>query len=124
MVTPASRSWSARRYLQSDPYWQHALTLRREVRPTQPVSKDEYEPVPPARLVEETLRDLNPAGDSCSGAERAVTSVPEMVSSDRGLERLTPARIAEIRARLAYGLYGSPAVVTELARRLLLSGEL
>jgi hypothetical protein len=43
---------------------------------------------------------------------------------DRGLERLSPTRIAEIRMRLESGAYNSPEVMTELAMRMLESGDL
>ncbi len=37
---------------------------------------------------------------------------------------LTPARLAEIEARIANGFYDQPDVAEEVARRLLLSGDL
>jgi hypothetical protein len=43
--------------------------------------------------------------------------------ADRGLERLSPERIAEIRHRLKHGHYALPAVLTQVAMRLLQSGE-
>jgi anti-sigma28 factor (negative regulator of flagellin synthesis) len=44
--------------------------------------------------------------------------------ADMSAERLTDARVAEIRARIAKGAYRSRAVAEEVARRLLDSGDL
>jgi hypothetical protein len=44
--------------------------------------------------------------------------------ADMSAERLTDARVAEIRARIARGVYRSRAVAEEVARRLLESGDL
>ena len=57
-------------------------------------------------------------------AERIVAYGSMVVPGDRGLERLSPTRIAELRMRLESGAYNSPEVLTELAMRLLESGEL
>ena len=67
--------------------------------------------------------DLDAEGEPHSGNERIV-SAPHAVSADRGLERLSPTRIAELRMRLETGAYNSAEVMTELAMRLLESGDL
>ena len=41
-----------------------------------------------------------------------------------GLERLSPARIAEIRDRLTNGMYDSAELIDALALRLVESGDL
>ncbi len=55
-------------------------------------------------------------------AESVSFSAPAL-QTDRLLERLGPRRISEIRTRLASGAYNSPEVITQLALRLLESGE-
>jgi hypothetical protein len=66
--------------------------------------------------------DLEPAVETPSSSERIVAA--DSVVGDRGLERLSPTRIAEIRMRLESGAYNSPEVMTELAMRMLESGDL
>ncbi len=56
--------------------------------------------------------------------ERLVSFGRTVVPGDRGLERLGPTRVAELRMRLETGAYRSPEVMTELAMRLLESGDL
>lgn len=56
--------------------------------------------------------------------ERVVRDGASVVRGDRGLERLSLARIAELRHRLESGSYNSPHVMNELAMRLLESGDL
>ena len=59
-----------------------------------------------------------------STAARSVSYSAPALQTDRLLERLGPRRLAEIRARLSSGAYGSPEVMKELAIRLLESGAL
>lgn len=69
-------------------------------------------PTPPADLV------VEPRG------ERSTIHGAPALQTDRLLERLGPRRLAEIRARLASGVYGSPEVLGQLAMRILESGDL
>lgn len=62
--------------------------------------------------------------DGPASQERLVSFGRAVVAGDRGLERLGPTRIAELRRRLETGAYRSPEVMTELAMRLLESGDL
>lgn len=68
--------------------------------------------------------DLEPVVEVPPSSERIVAYGSMVVPGDRGLERLSPTRIAELRMRLESGAYNSPEVLTELAMRLLESGEL
>jgi len=68
--------------------------------------------------------DVELVDDVTTTAERLVMHAHPVVQGDRGLERLSPTRIAEIQTRLATGAYNSPDVMTELAMRLLESGDL
>lgn len=68
--------------------------------------------------------DVDPVVESTPAAERLVSYDHAVVHQDRGLERLSPARIAEIRMRLETGVYSSPDVIGELAMRLVESGDL
>ena len=68
--------------------------------------------------------DVAPVADPASSSERLVSYDHAIIHQDRGLERLSPARIAEIRMRLETGVYNSPDVVSELAMRMLESGDL
>ncbi|MCC6929940.1 MAG: hypothetical protein IT359_13240 [Gemmatimonadaceae bacterium] len=68
--------------------------------------------------------DVEPVADPTSSSERLVSYDHAVIHLDRGLERLSPARIAEIRMRLETGVYNSPDVIGELAMRLLESGDL
>ncbi len=65
-----------------------------------------------------------PVVDSQPLSERLVSYDHAVIQHDRGLERLSPARIAEIRMRLETGAYNSPDVMNALAMRLLESGDL
>ncbi len=56
-------------------------------------------------------------------AHERIVEYGTVVPGDRGLERLSPTRIAELRMRLETGAYNSPEVMTELAMRLLESGD-
>ena len=56
--------------------------------------------------------------------ERTVRYHAGTTQADRALERLSPQRIEELRMRLETGAYNSPEVMTELAMRLLESGDL
>ena len=49
--------------------------------------------------------------------------VPARTFADCGPSGLSDQQIAEYRHRLARGFYGSPAVVREVARRILDSGD-
>jgi len=66
--------------------------------------------------------DIEPVVETPGSSERIVAA--NSVVGDRGLERLSPTRIAEIRMRLESGAYNSPEVMTELAMRMLESGDL
>lgn len=69
-------------------------------------------------------RDVEPVIDSTPASERLVSYDHAVIHQDRGLERLSAARIAEIRMRLETGVYNSPDVIGELAMRLFESGDL
>ena len=68
--------------------------------------------------------DVEPISEVPSSAERLVVSSQTVARGDCALERLSPSRVAELRMRLATGAYNSPHVMTELAMRLLESGDL
>lgn len=68
--------------------------------------------------------DIEPMVDAPASAERLVVSGYAVPPADRALERLGEARIAELRSRLETGAYNSPDVMTELAMRMLESGDL
>lgn len=68
--------------------------------------------------------DVAPVADPAPSSERLVSYDHAVIHQDRGLERLSAARIAEIRMRLETGVYASADVMTELAMRLLESGDL
>lgn len=68
--------------------------------------------------------DLEPVVETPPTNERIVAYGITTVPGDRGLERLSPTRVAELRMRLESGAYNSPEVMTELAMRLLESGEI
>ena len=68
--------------------------------------------------------DLDPTIETPVSSERIVSFGAAVVSGDRGLERLSATRIAELRMRLETGAYNSHDVMTELAIRLLESGDL
>jgi hypothetical protein len=65
--------------------------------------------------------EIEPVVESPAASERLVAA---SVVGDRGLERLSPTRVAEIRMRLESGAYNSPEVLTELAMRMLESGDI
>ena len=56
------------------------------------------------------------------GTEFEITT--QRVRADAVSGRMTPEFIDEIRSRLARGVYSSKAVMTEVAYRMLLSGDL
>jgi hypothetical protein len=62
--------------------------------------------------------------DAPVGSERSVAPPVPAMHADVALDRLSPERIAEIRTRLETGAYGSLEVMTELAIRMLDSGDL
>ena len=68
--------------------------------------------------------DIRPIVEMPSGLERIVAYTSPAIEGDRGLERLSASRIAELRMRLETGAYNTREVMTELAMRLLESGEL
>ena len=68
--------------------------------------------------------DVEPAVEAPASAERLVVSSHAVPRGDGALERLGEARIAELRSRLESGAYNSPDVMTELAMRMLESGDL
>lgn len=68
--------------------------------------------------------DVEPAVEAPAAAERLVVYSHTVPLGDGALERLGEARIAELRSRLESGAYNSPDVMTELAMRMLESGDL
>ena len=62
--------------------------------------------------------------DAPVGSERSVAPSAPTMHADVTLDRLSPERVAEIRTRLETGAYGSYEVMTELAIRMLDSGDL
>jgi hypothetical protein len=62
--------------------------------------------------------------DAPVGSERSVAPSAPAMRADVSLDRLSPERVAEIRHRLETGAYGSLEVMTELAVRMLDSGDL
>jgi len=84
-----------------------------------PASHDVVVPNRPTPAIEPDAVVESPASN-----ERLVSLGRAVVPGDRGLERLSPTRIAELRMRLETGAYRSPEVMTELAMRLLESGDL
>lgn len=84
-----------------------------------PASQDVVLPIRPTPAIE-----IEPVVEQPAGAERLVSYDHVAIPADRGLERLSAARIAEIRMRLERGAYNSPEVMTALAMRLLESGDL
>lgn len=84
-----------------------------------PASQDVAVPLRPTPAI-----PVEPLTDAPVGGERVVTYDHPAIPADRGLERLSAARIAEIRLRLDRGAYNSPEVMTALAMRLLESGDL
>lgn len=84
-----------------------------------PTSQDVVLPLRPTPAI-----DVEPVAEQPVGAERLVSYDHVAIPADRGLERLSAARIAEIRQRLERGVYSSPEVMTAVAMRLLESGDL
>ena len=70
------------------------------------------------------MNDLAPATEAVNPAERVISQNTVELPVDRVLERIQPDRLREIRRRLQFGLYASPAVLNEVACRLLESGDL
>ncbi len=68
--------------------------------------------------------DVEPIHETPASSERLVAFGAAVMHDDRALEHLGAERIAELRNRLATGAYNSPEVMTELAVRLLESGDL
>jgi hypothetical protein len=71
-----------------------------------------------------TPRSVEIAPIEVPGGERAVAPQLSIERVDIGLERLSPARIAEIRGRLGNGMYDSAQLIDALALRLVESGDL
>ena len=72
-----------------------------------------------------TPQRLPGATDDASITDRpAMTDVPADGPADVHADSLTPEAVAEYRARLARGYYGTPLVMRALAERLLESGDL
>ncbi len=69
-------------------------------------------PFPPMIVIPETAPKNKPMGR------------PKAPLADCGPGRLDADQVAEYRRRLARGFYSSPAVVREVARRILDSGDL
>ena len=84
-----------------------------------PTSQDVVLPLRPSPAI-----DVEPVAEQPAGAERLVSYDHVAIPADRGLERLSAARVAEIRQRLERGAYSSPEVMTAVAMRLLESGDL
>ncbi len=84
-----------------------------------PTTQDVVLPILPTPAV-----TIEPVAEQPAGGERLVSYDHVAIPGDRGLERLSAARIAEIRMRLERGAYNSPDVMTALAMRLLESGDL
>jgi hypothetical protein len=109
-----------RRYLRLEPI--HGAIVDRRLATHHmktPTSQDVVLPVRPTPAIE-----IEPVVEHQPGAERAVSYDHVAIPADRGLERLSAARVAEIRTRLDRGAYNSPEVMTVLAMRLLESGDL
>ena len=68
--------------------------------------------------------DAEPIVEVPTTTERLVVSDQTVSRGGRALDRLSPSRVAELRMRLETGAYRSHDVMTELAMRLLESGEL
>ena len=69
-------------------------------------------------------RDVEPVADLPVAGERVVSYFGAVVAGDRAAPRLSTARVAELRARIAAGTYNSPELLGEVAVRLLESGDL
>jgi flavin-binding protein dodecin len=89
---------------------------------TRPTHRDALDGVQPNSSIP-VQSDLD-ASDASIASERSVTPVTPMMRADAALDRLSPERVAEIRMRLETGAYGSFEVMTELAVRMLDSGDL
>ncbi len=89
---------------------------------TTPTHRDAFDGVQPNSSI--PVHSEIDAPDASSGSERSVAPVAPAMRADAALDRLSPERVAEIRTRLQTGAYSSFEVVTELAVRMLQSGDL
>jgi hypothetical protein len=98
---------------------------RLELHPiTEPTHDDMREVVrpnrPPTTRIENEIENV----DVPVRSDREVSPGASLLSADIALEGLSPERVAELRERLESSAYSSYEVLTELAVRMLESGDL